>query len=127
MDDEGTGNLPLAIALIGVAAVLGFLAFRPWPQSTGGEAIKPGAYLVDVLHAEPPPAGPPTFSSSEVQLTEAGLGALLGLWAAGKAGQAAGSLAQGAGALGGLWSWIKGLGKEAEDTAGDVGDVGAAA
>jgi hypothetical protein len=115
MDDTEAGNLPLAILLLGLGAVALFLMARPWPQTSAG-AIKPGAYVVDVILGKPPPAGPESLSPSEVRLTEAGLSAILALWAAGKAGSALGGVAAGAGAAGGilgrLWGWIKGLGAE---------------
>ena len=123
-EDGGIGGLPLAILLLGVAAVAAFLAARPWPQAAGAP-IKPGAYVVDVLEGHPPPAGPATFSPTEVTLTEAGLGTLLGLWAAGKIGQSVSGLAGGIGAAGGLigsvWAWIKGLGSGAGAAAGEAG------
>lgn len=118
--EEGDGNLPLAILLAGVAAVALFMMARPWPQTAAGP-IKPGAYVVDVLEGQPPPAGPAAFSASEVHLTEAGLGTLLALWAAGKVGQGLGGIAAGAGiggALGKVWGWVKGLGGEVEGAAG---------
>ena len=115
MDEQEAGNLPLAILLLGLAAVALFLMARPWPQTSAG-AIKPGAYVVDVILGKPPPAGPASFSPGEVRLTEAGLAAILALWAAGKAGSAMQGLAGAAGAAGGilgkLWGWIKGLGSE---------------
>ena len=126
-DDTGSGNLPLAILLLGIGAIALFLMARPWPQS-GGKPIKPGAYVVDVLRGQPPPAGPASLSPGEVHLTEAGLAAILGLWAASKVGQGLGGVAAGAGAAGGLlgkaWSWIKGLGSEAEGAAGDIAGAG---
>jgi hypothetical protein len=127
---DGNGNLPLAMLLLGGGCVALFMAARPWPQTSGG-AIKPGAYLVDVLEGQPPPSGPEAFNPAEVHLTEAGLAALLSLWAAGKAGQALGGVAAGAagagGILGGIWSWIKGLGGEAADAGADVADSGVTA
>lgn len=125
--DDGDGNLPLGIALMGVAAVALFMAARPWPQTAAGP-IKPGAYVVDVVEGRPPPAGPPGFSAGEVRLTEAGLAAILGVWAAGKTGQALGGIAAGAGAAGGIlgkvWGWIKGIGSEAGAAAGDAAAAG---
>lgn len=126
-DSEDAGNLPLAILLLGAASAALFMAARPWPQTSGGP-IRPGAYVIDVLEGQPPPPGPEAFSATEVHLTEAGLAALLAVWAAGKTGQALGGLAAGAGAAGGLfgkvWGWIKGLGGEAEGAAGDVASAG---
>ena len=48
-------HLPAAILLTGIALTAGFMAFRTWPQAAG-VPIKPGAYVVDVLRGEPPPA-----------------------------------------------------------------------
>lgn len=126
MDESEGGNLPLAILLLGLGAVALFLMARPWPQTAAGP-VKPGAYVVDVLLGKPPPAGPATFSPGEVRLTEAGLSAILALWAAGKAGNALGGIAAGAGAAGGilgkLWGWIRGLGTEVGPVAGDLPPV----
>ena len=128
--EDGDGNLPLAILLLGIASVALFMMARPWPQTAAGP-IKPGAYVVDVLKGEPPPAGPQAFTPTEVHLTEAGLGAILALWAAGKVGQSLGGIAAGAGAAGGIlgkvWGWVKGLGGEAEAAAGDVAAGGTVA
>lgn len=128
MDETESGNLPLAILLLGLAAVALFMMARPWPQTSAGP-IKPGAYVRDVILGKPPPAGPQTFTAGEVHLTELGLGALLSVWAAGKAGAALGGIAAGAGAGGGilgkLWGWVKGLGSEAEQGAEDAGAAGA--
>jgi len=124
--DEDSGKLPLAIGLTGVALTSGFMAFRPWPQTSSGP-ILPGAYAVDVLSGQPPPAGPPSFSTGEVQLTEAGLATLVGLWAASKAASAGANLAQAASGAGGilskLWGWIsKGAG-DLEEGASDAGEA----
>lgn len=97
---EGEGDhLPLAIALAGVASIGAFLTLRPWPQTSGG-AIKPGAYLVDVIKGQAPPAGPQSISPGQVDLTETFLGGLVALWAAGKIGQAGSSLGNLLGQLG---------------------------
>jgi hypothetical protein len=122
--EGGDGNLPLAIAATGIALAAGFMAARPWPQTSDG-AIRPGAYVVDVLRGEPPPAGPSAFSEGQVELTEAGLATLVSLWAAGKAASAVGGIAQaagaGAGILGKLWSWLGELGGEAGEGAEAAG------
>ncbi len=78
---DGNPHLPLALLLTGGALIAGFLAFRPWPVSTAGRPIKPGAYLYEVTQGQPPPAGAPTYTPAEVQETEAGLDILLGFWA----------------------------------------------
>ncbi len=83
LDGDG-GNLPLSIALVGVASVCAFMTLRRWPQA-GGRAIKPGAYLVDIATDRIPPAGPSGISPTEVDLTETFLGGMVGLWAASKA------------------------------------------
>lgn len=128
MDEQDTGSLPLAILLLGLAAVALFMMARPWPQTSAG-AIKPGAYVVDVILGKPPPAGPASFSPGEVRLTEAGLAAILALWAAGKVGSAAQGIAGAAGAAGGIlgkiWGWIKGLGSEAGPAAEGAAAAGA--
>jgi hypothetical protein len=94
------GNLPLSVLLLGAGAVCAFLAMRPWPQASG-QPIKPGAYVVDVLRGEPPPAGPEAFSSTEVDLTETGIATLVGIWAASKVASGLGGFLNGImGALG---------------------------
>lgn len=122
---DESGHLPLAIGLTGITVTALFFAMRPWPQTSAGP-IKPGAYLADTLQGRPPPAGPSGFSQTEVQLTEAGLGTLLTLWAAGKAAGVAKGVAGAAaglgGALGKLWGWIRGAGKDLGD--GDVPAAG---
>lgn len=122
--EDDPGHLPLAIGLTGITVAALFFAMRPWPQTSAGP-IKPGAYIADTLQGTPPPSGPSTYSESEVELTEAGLGTLLTLWAAGKAAgtlSALGSAAAGVGgAVGGLWGWIRGAGEdlgEATEAAG---------
>jgi hypothetical protein len=80
---EDTGNLPLAIALIGAGLLTGFMAWRPWPAPTG-KPIKPGAYLYEILEGQVPAEGPPAVSAAEVQATEYALDMVLGIWAATK-------------------------------------------
>ena len=125
-EDDGS-KLPLAIGLTGVALASGFMAFRPWPQTSSGP-IQPGAYVVDLLRDEPPPAGPPSFSQSEVKLTEAGLATLVGLWAASKVATAGASLATAAAGAGGilsrLWSWVSKGADDLEEGAGEAGEAG---
>lgn len=117
---EDDGSLPLAILLTGVTALGAFMALRPWPQADG-QPIKPGAYAVDLLKGEPPPAGPGSIPAGEVELTEAGLATLVGLWAAGKVANGLGSAAGAAGSIGGIigkiWGWVKGLGAAGEEAA----------
>jgi hypothetical protein len=80
-DGGGNPHLPMALLLTGAAIMTGFLAFRPWPVSTAGRPLKPGAYLWEITQGTPPPAGPPTYTPAEVTETEAGLDILLGFWA----------------------------------------------
>lgn len=125
-DGQGDGQLPLAILLTGVSIMAAFMALRPWPQADG-QPIKPGAYTVDVLKGEPPPAGPGSIPAGEVELTEAGLATLVGLWAAGKVAGGIGSAANAAAGLGGIlgkvWGWVKGLGSAGEEAAAAGADV----
>ena len=121
-DDEGEGNLPLSIALLGVASVCAFMTLRRWPQA-GGRAIKPGAYLVDIATDRIPPAGPSGISPTEVDLTETFLGGLVGLWAAAKAARAvsAGTNAV-SGILGDILGYL-GLRGAGSGGGGGVGEV----
>lgn len=77
---EDTGDLPLAIALIGGALLTGYMAYRPWPASSG-KPLKPGAYMYQILEGQVPAAGPPAVSAAEVQATEYALDMVLGIWA----------------------------------------------
>jgi hypothetical protein len=80
MTADDTGNLPLAIALIGGGLLTGYMAYRPWPVS-GGKSLKPGAYMYQILEGQTPAAGPPAVSAAEVQATEYALDMVLGVWA----------------------------------------------
>ena len=80
MAAEDTGDLPLAIALIGGALLTGYMAYRPWPVASG-KPVKPGAYLYEILEGQVPAAGPPAVSAAEVQATEYALDMVLGVWA----------------------------------------------
>jgi hypothetical protein len=99
MDD---GNLPLAFLLLGAGAVLAFVALRPWPQTTKGTSITPEAYTVDILRGQAPKAGPSSRpTAAEIDLTEAGLVAIVSYWLLGQAAKLFSSLYPGGGALGG--------------------------
>jgi hypothetical protein len=111
---QGDGHLPVAIALTGTAAIAAFLTLRPWPQTSSG-AIRPGAYVTDVLKGEAPPAGPRSVSPAQVDLTETFLGGLVALWAAGKIGQAASA---GASALQNILSFLAGGGGSGGESGG---------
>jgi hypothetical protein len=75
--------LPLGILLIGVAALAAFIAFRPWPLP-GGSSIKPGAYVLDILQGNPPAASNPPDRTTDINIIEGGILALIAIWAAGK-------------------------------------------
>src|ERR1700677_3793054 len=75
--------LPLGILLLGVAALAGFMAFRPWPVP-GGTSIKPGAYVLDILQGNPPAASQPPDRQDDINVIEGGILALIAIWAAGK-------------------------------------------
>ena len=75
--------LPLGILLLGVAALAGFMAFRPWPLQ-GSTSVKPGAYLLDILQGKPPAASNPPDRQADINVIEGGILALVAIWAAGK-------------------------------------------
>ena|ERR1700722_18068376 len=79
MDDI---SFPLAIALLGVAVLAGFMAFRPWPQPNS-KPIEPGSYAVSILQGNIPAASV-VDRSSDITTIQTGLMALLGIWAANK-------------------------------------------
>lgn len=90
--------LPLGILLLGVAAVAGFMAFRPWPMP-GGNPIKPGSYAVEILQGKPPAASTPPDRQADITVIEGGLATFAGLWAINKlAGGVSGLLPAGGGA-----------------------------
>jgi Transglycosylase SLT domain len=83
---ENSGNnkeeFPLGLALAGFTFLAFFMAFRPWPQTTGGASIRPTVYAIDIIEGKPPIAGPPPGNdTSEI---EVGLAAIIGLWGVGK-------------------------------------------
>lgn len=79
MDDSP--NTPLALALIGGAALCFFMAARPWPQS-GGKAVRPEAYAQSVISGNTMAPGP--AATDDTQSIETGLGAILTIWALSK-------------------------------------------
>lgn len=104
--------LPLGILLLGVAAIAGFMAFRPWPMP-GGNPIKPGAYAIEILQGKPPAASTPPDRQTEIGIIEGGILAAFGVWAANKL----------AGVLSGLGGALGGASSD-ETAGGDVeGDV----
>jgi hypothetical protein len=74
MDDSP--NTPLALALIGGAALCVFMASRGWPQ-VDGKTVKPGAYAQSIVKGDPLSPGPVTNETSDIQT---GLSALLTIW-----------------------------------------------
>lgn len=76
-------SFPLAIALLGVAALAGFLAFRPWPMPDG-KPIEPGSYAISILQGKVPAASNPPDRQTDITTIQTGLLALLGVWTASK-------------------------------------------
>jgi hypothetical protein len=128
MTEDDTGDLPLAIALIGGALLTGFMAYRPWPVS-GGKTVKPGAYAFQILEGQVPAAGPPAVSPAEVQATEYALDMVLGVWAVTKLSGVLLNIAQTLydgvmAGLGGLGSLISAGGGSTEGESGTSGESG---
>jgi hypothetical protein len=96
----GGSNFPLAVGLAGVASLAAFMAFRPWPQQSGGSE-KPGAYIAGILSGQPPPAGPARVH--ETGAIEAGLAVFATAYLASKAAQGI------SGIIGGVSGFITGL------------------
>ena len=116
-------SLPLAILLLGVAAVTGFMAFRPWP-APGDTAVKPGAYFIEILQGKPPAASTPPDRATDINVIKGGLVTILTLWAIGKFSGALSGLGGGAGSSGGdesIESEAEGELGSAEDALGDLG------
>lgn len=84
----GEGMLPLGILLLGMAALAGFIAMRPWPVTPSSKPIKPGAYVVEILQGQPPAASLSAKESGQqdkqISEIENGLTALLLIWAISK-------------------------------------------
>ena len=76
--------LPLAILLMGVAAVAGFVAFRPWPATASSTPVKPGSYVIEILQGHPPAASTPPDRQGQITQIENGLTAVLLIWAVSK-------------------------------------------
>ena len=81
----------------------------------------------NVVSLTNPPAWPGAIPAGEVELTEAGLATLVGLWAAGKVAgglsSAAGAAAGIGGILGKIWGWVKGIGSAGEEAAAAGAEV----
>lgn len=75
-------SFPVAIALLGIAAMAGFMAFRPWPQPNS-KPIEPGSYAVSILQGNIPAASK-VDRSGDITTIQTGLMALLGIWTANK-------------------------------------------
>ena len=76
--------LPLAILLLGVAAICGFIAFRPWPATPSSAPVKPGSYVIEILQGHPPAASEPADRQGQISEIEKGLTAVLLIWAVSK-------------------------------------------
>lgn len=117
--------MPLGILLLGLAAIAGFMAFRPWPVGPTAQPIKPGTYAVEILRGQPPAASIPPDRQTEIGVIEGGLMVLAGVWVISKAAKVASSasgLLGGAGSiLGKIFSGIKGIftNPTADETAAD--------
>jgi hypothetical protein len=82
--EQGGLLLPTGFALLGVSALAGFMAFRPWPVGTSGSSLKPGTYAVEILQGKPPPASNAPDRKAQITTIEGGLATLLGVWAVSK-------------------------------------------
>lgn len=102
-------TLPLGILLLGVAAIAGFMAFRPWPVGQSGKSLKPGTYAVEILQGHPPAASIPPDRNSEIAVIEGGLVAILAVWGASKAASAVHNLTSGGSGIGGILGGAKSL------------------
>jgi hypothetical protein len=78
-------NLPLALLLLGAAALCAFVALRPWPVTPEGTPIGPGSYVIEILQGAPPAASLSPKQSGQqakqVAAIENGLFALIIVWA----------------------------------------------
>jgi hypothetical protein len=114
--EQGGALLPLGILLLGVSALAGFMAFRPWPVGTSGASLKPGTYAVEILQGKPPAASSAPDRQAQIAAIEGGLATILGVWAVSKI---AGTLPIGGSGTAG--DEDENAGEEIE---GDVGEIG---
>ena len=82
--EQGGLLLPLGFGMLGVSALAGFMAFRPWPVGTSGASLKPGTYAVEILQGHPPAASNAPDRKAQITTIEGGLATLLGVWAVSK-------------------------------------------
>jgi hypothetical protein len=106
----GDDKFPVAIALLGLACIIGFMAFRPWPAPTN-KPIKPGAYFIEILQGNPPAASKAPDRAGEINVIQDGLMAITTIWA----------LAQAANMLSKLGSYFTPAGSPAGGSGGEEG------
>jgi hypothetical protein len=104
---EKSAAFPAAILFTGVALLCLYLTMRSWPVNGDGAAVRPAAYVVDILKGEKPPPGPsPTDNTNAIQ---AGLEAIASIWAVNKIASSVTGLAGAAGVFAGIWAGIKSI------------------
>jgi hypothetical protein len=102
---EKSAAFPAAILFTGIALLCLYMTMRSWPVNSDGAAVRPAAYVVEILKGEKPEAGPsPTDNTNAIQ---AGLEAIASIWVVNKVASSVSGLAGAAGIFGGIWAGIK--------------------
>lgn len=126
---EKSAAFPAAILLTGVSLLCLYMALRSWPVTSDSNgntvAVRPAAYVVEILKGEKPEAGPqPTDNTNAIQ---EGLEAIASIWAVNKIASTVSGLAGAAGIFGGIWAGIKSIfgggGGSGESDIPDIPDV----
>lgn len=105
VSQEKSAAFPAAILFTGASFLLLYMALRSWPVNADGKAIRPAAYLVEIVKGEKPEAGPqPSDNTDAIQ---AGLEAIASVWVINKVASSISGLAGAAGVFAGIWAGIK--------------------
>jgi hypothetical protein len=105
VSQEKSAAFPAAILFTGASFLMLYMALRSWPVNADGKAVRPAAYLVEIVKGEKPEAGPqPSDNTDAIQ---AGLEAIASVWVINKVASSISGLAGAAGIFGGIWAGIK--------------------
>lgn len=125
---EKSAAFPAAILFTGIAFISLYMALRSWPTTevNGNQvAVRPAAYVVEILKGEKPEAGPPPTDNTNA--IQGGLEAIASIWAVNKVASTVSGLAGAAGVFGGIWAGIKSIfgggGGSGETEVPDIPDV----
>jgi hypothetical protein len=104
---EKSAAFPAAILFTGIALLCFYLTMRAWPVNSDNEAVRPAAYVVEILQGKKPAPGPgPTDNTNAIQ---EGLEAIASIWVVNKVASSISGIAGAAGIFGGIWAGIKSI------------------